>query len=189
MPRGVLLALAVAAVAPAAATEAVLPYSVAVEVVGGENPAPATVCEEALTGILLELRTRGCAPEVATAGAKPADLLLRVILADVEEETVAPVGVAELARPQGSAPSDAHRVLATFEIAAQIDLLAPPAEEPIRSKGLVATARGKPFLPGDDASADARAQALSKVAREARTLLCRSRANLEKRLEEARRSR
>lgn len=164
-------ALALLAFAPGAAKEAErLPLVVAFEVGRGPSPAPEAFLEEVRGALPAEFAARGCFAGVERAPDK-ATLLVRLLLEDVVEDTRYDLGIADRARSQdGSAELG---FVSTFDVHCGVQLETLPGRRPIRVKRFRVRSERRPVLPGEDASEEARSEAVARIVKEARAVVCK----------------
>jgi hypothetical protein len=148
------------------------PYRVAVEVSYGQDVAPTSLREDIARLTLDTLRARGCFEGVESRSATDpaADLLLRVRLSDVRDETNYDDSLAGHIDPND--PEARLRYTVSLSVAVATELVSLPEETVVQSKRFHVRAERRPAFQGEDPRVEARSEVVASVARRVASVAC-----------------
>jgi hypothetical protein len=173
---------------PLAAAEP-LPYTLAIHVRYVDAGQSASLREQVERSLQAAVRAEGCYRDVrvvppSDSAVPDTDLLLRVSLGDVQDETEYDQSLAGFVNPDDPYAKLAYTVTLSTQVIQE--LLALPSQIEVRRSHFTARGERRPFLPDEDVRGWARDQMVKNLTREVSGSVCGSRRKLQKKVEEAR---
>ena len=150
-----------------------LDYSLSIQLYFQGDQRSSTLSEEIGKRLQEDIESRGCVSRVLVAGPenpKETDLLLRIRLKDLLEETRYAVSIAERARNQD--PTTQRSYVAVFEVMVRVELIEATGGAILRSGRFRQANARSPHTFGEDAAAAVKEEALGDMIRRIRRKVC-----------------